>query len=457
MFQNYCRTLACLMLLLSQPDLASANAPVDRPICPGNAGEPLPPAAELSALAERLVRFEQACGGDAGFLAYRGAVLLELGQAEAAAALLERALLIAPEHAGAQADYARALAALGDTRAAQSLVDNLLSRDDVPGGLREQLRDWQRFIGRDQGTSVWQTGGSLTLRAGGETNLNSAPARGSLDLTLPDGPVSLPLAKGSRARGGGALLAEAGVQAGRNLAGGGRLQLLGDIRGRHAPDRSETDYQQYEALAVLTLPEAVANNAHPRAANQFSLGASRLDYGGEQLYEAQRLGAARILQTGPCLTGASVDLENRHFPTSTNLDGRFVGLGGSLRCPLGDARVSLLGRLGLDRAAEKSRPGGDQRRWDLRLAYSRPLAGGELDAEISLGHQGDAEAYSEILENGARRKLARLALRAEWAVPLRTGLDGIVAFEASRQSSNIPLFDIDNAALWLGGRWSWGN
>jgi tetratricopeptide (TPR) repeat protein len=425
--------------------------------CPGNAGEPLPPAAEMAALAGHLAGYEQACGRDAGFLAYRGAVLIQLGQMEAAAALLEQALLIAPELAGAQADYARALAAMGDTRAARSLVDNLLSRNDVPGGLRAQLQDWQGFIGHDQGTSAWQTGGSLTLRLGGETNLNSAPTIGSLDLTLPDGPVTLPLAKSNRAQGGGAALAEASLQAGRNLANGGRLQLLGDIRSRYAPGMDETDYQQYEALAVLTLPVAGANGAAPLAANQFSLGASRLDYGGAQLYEAQRLGVARILQTGACLTGVSLDLENRHFPTAANLDGRFAGLGGSLRCPLAGARVSLLGRLGQDRAVETSRPGGDQQRWDLRATYSRRLAGGMLDAEISLGHQSDDSAYSELLEGGAKRRLTRLGFRAEWAVPLRKGLEGLVSFEASRQDSNIPLFDISNAALWLGGRWSWGN
>jgi hypothetical protein len=412
---------------------------------------------EMTALAERLASLENACRRDAGFLAYRGAVLIQLGQMEAAAALLEQALFIAPEHAGAQADYARALAALGDTHAAQSLIDNLLARSDVPSGLRAQLQNWQRFIGQDQSTLAWQTGGSLTLRAGGETNLNSAPARSSLDLTLPDGTVNLPLSKSNRAQGGAAMLADASLQAGRNLAGGGRLQLLADLRSRHAREMDETDYRQYEALAVLTLPVAGAERGAPQAANQISLGASRLDYGGEQIYDAQRLGLARILQTGVCLTGVSVDAEARHFPTSTNLDGRFFGAGGSLRCPVGKARISLLGRVGEDRAVEADRPGGDQQRWDLRLTYSRALTGGLLDAEFSLGHQADEAAYSELLEQGAKRRLTRLGFRAEWAVPLGKGLEGIISFEASRQNSNIPLFDISNAAIWVGGRWSWGN
>lgn len=457
MYRTRCLTIACLLVYLGFPGLSLADTPHPLSACPGNAGEALPPPAEMSALAERLATYESACRDNPGFLAYRGAVLIQLGQIEAAAALLERALFIAPEHAGAQADYARTLAALGDTHGAQSLIDSLLARSDVPVGVRTQLQDWQKFIGRDMAMAGWQSGGSFTLRGGGETNLNSAPTRNSLDLTLPDRIVTLPLDASNRARSGGAMLAEANFQAGRNLAGGGRLQLLADIRSRHAPSLTETDYQQYEGLAVVTLPVVDAQGKAMQAANQFSLGASRLDYGGEQIYQAQRLGLARILQTGTCLSGASLDAEIRRYPTASNLDGRFAGLGGSLRCPLGAGRISLIGRLGWDRATDKDRPGGHQQRWDLRLAYTRPLAGGRLDAELSLGRQADSAAYSELLESGAKRRLDRVGFRVEWAIPLAKSFEGIATLEASHQNSNIPLFDIGGTAIWLGGRWNWGS
>jgi hypothetical protein len=441
------------VLLLATP--ACADAGVLH--CPGNAGEPLPPRAEMPALAERLAAHEAACRNDAGYLAYRGAVLVELGQVEAAAALLERALFLAPDHGGAQADYARALALLGDARGAQALVGSLLARNDVPQGLRTQLQEWQKFLGRDPETEAWQTGGSLTLRAGWESNLNSATARSSLDLTLPDGPVSLPLADSYRARGGSALMAEANLQAGRNLASGGRLQLLADLRSRSAPTATDTDFQQYEALAVLTLPVAATAGTETQAANQVSLGASRLDYGGEHLYEAQRIGLARIFQTGVCLSGGSLDLEMRRYPAADNLDGRFAGIGGSLRCPLGEGKISLIGRVGEDRAVHASRPGGHQRRLDLRLAYARPLAGGRLEAEISLGRQEDGAAYSALLAGGETRSLTRTGLRAEWALPIRKKIEGLITLEASRQNSNLPLFEIDGSAIWVGVRWHWGN
>lgn len=455
MLSTSCRTFASLLILFSYAGGVHAGDPPMA--CPGNAGESLPPPAETAALAEQLAGLAESCGRDAGFLAYRGAVLIQLGQMEAAAALLERALMIAPELAGAQADYARALAALGDTRGAQSLIDNLLARHDVPDGLRAALQDWQRHAGRDQGSAAWQTGGSLTLRGGHESNLNSAPGRSTLDLTLPDGLYTLPLDSSNRAQGGGAMLAEANIQAGRNLADGGRLQLLADIRGRHAPAMNETDFQQYEGLAVLTLPVGGANGAAPKVANQLSLGASRLDYGGEHIYSAQRIGLARIYQVGACLSGGSLDLELRRFPTSGNLDGRFAGVGGNLRCPVGEARLSMIARVGEDKADSANRPGGDQQRLDWRLAYARPWAGGQLDAEVNFGHQSDLAAYSELLENGAKRHLNRLGFRLEWARPIAKGVEGIVTLESFRQGSNIPLFQISSTAVWLGGRWSWGN
>jgi tetratricopeptide (TPR) repeat protein len=441
-----------MALILGTATVWAAEAGQPGGVCPGGAGEPLPARADLSAAAASLTGFADACRNNAAYLAYHGAILLRLGQFEAAAGLLERALLIDPDLAGAQADYAEALFGLGDIRGARSLADTLLSRADTPPGVRTYLQDWRANLDRVETKDGWQLGGSLTLRVGGESNLNSAPAHSSLDLTLPDGQLAtLPLS--NRARSGWGTLTEAGFQAGRDIAAGGRLQLLADIRGRQAFEVQETNYQQYEFLAVTTFLAGADKAA--TSANQFSLGASRLDYGGERLYEAERLGLARLTSLGGCLAGGSVEMEARRYPTATNLDGRFTGLGASLRCPLGDGRISLLGRVGEDRAENPTRPGGNQMRWDVRMAYGRPLWSGRIETEVNFGHQADAQSYSSLLENGAKRQLSRLGLRAEWSVPVSRGFEGLVTLEASRQKSNLSLFDIDNAALWLGLRWLW--
>ena len=440
--------ILCAGLVFACPSLATT-------FCPGNAGEPLPLPAEMSALAARLAAQETACGNDPGFLAYRGAVLLQLGQAEAAAALLERALMLAPDLAGAQADYARALAYLGDRQAARSLLVSLTNRTDVPPALRPRLQRWQAELADEAPPGTWQTGGSLAWRIGGETNLNSAPALNRLDLTLPEGNVSLPLSANNQAQGGAAHLLELTLKAGRQLDAGGRLQLLADLRGRQAAGATETNYQQLEALAVLTQPVTDAQSRPVPRAHQLSLGISRLDYGGEHLYSAGRLGYAHIFQLNTCIAGGSLEAEARQYPAARNLDGLFAGAGGSLRCPLGPGKLSLIGRLGLDKARD-DRPGGDQSRWDLRLAYDQTIGGGRLETELNLSRQQDSQAYSTLLANGARRHIDRIGLRAEWSIPWQRDIEAFAALETSRQNSNLNLFDITGSALWLGGRWRWG-
>ncbi len=443
------RTLSALAIFLIHLPVAFAASP-----CPGNGGEPLPALAEMSAMAIKLADLEPICGNDPGYLAYRGAVLLELNQAETAGALLERALMMAPHHAGAQADYARALAILGDTRAAHALFESLLERTDVPEGLRGQLQAWKDQLGETKKTSNWQMGGSLGWRFGHDTNLNSAPSSNSLDLTMPDGIVTLPLASGFQ--GGAATMLEANLQASRNLPSGGRLQLLADLRSRHSSEVTATNYLQTEALAILTLPTQPTPETTPPAANQISLGLSRLDYGGAHLYDAGYISLARIFQTGACLAGGSFDAGIRHYPVTPNLDGYFAGTGANLRCPLGSGRISFLGRLGIDKASNPLRPGGDQHRWDLQLTYGYPLGDGQLITEINLGHQQDRAPYNELLANGALRNTLRIGFRAEWVSPMTRQIDAVVVFETSQQNSNLPLFDIKGSVLWLGARWKFG-
>ncbi|PZP49203.1 MAG: hypothetical protein DI596_15860, partial [Azospira oryzae] len=94
--------------------------------CPGDSGEPLPPAGELEALEQALASVASQCADHPGYLAYRGAVLNALGRPAEAALLLERALLLDPRRAGAQIDYAEALAALGERASAVALLRAVL-------------------------------------------------------------------------------------------------------------------------------------------------------------------------------------------------------------------------------------------------------------------------------------------------------------------------------------------
>jgi predicted Zn-dependent protease len=99
-----------------------------RAACPGDAGEPLPAPDKLQALEDTLAPLAAECGRHAGYLAYRGAVLNALGRHAEAALLLEQALLLDPARAGAQIDYAEALAALGDNLSAAAMLRDVAAR-----------------------------------------------------------------------------------------------------------------------------------------------------------------------------------------------------------------------------------------------------------------------------------------------------------------------------------------
>ncbi len=419
--------------------------------CPGDAGEPLPPFEKLPALERELVRLAPQCSGQAAYLAYRGAVLNALGRPAEAAALLEQALLLDPLRAGAQIDYAEALAALGDTAAAGALLRDLLARPDVPALLRPQLA--LRLNALDAlpawsgpGTG-WQGGGSLTLRAGRESNLNSAPARDTLTLTLPGGDAVLLLAERFRARAGAAFLAEASGQLIRPLEGGAALQFHGEARLRASP--SGTGTRQFQAVAAWSQPLTAGEAL-------FSLGATQLHYGGADLYHALRIAASRDWPGGVCRPRLGAEAETRRYPVAPELEGRFLGAGAGLTCSLGLGRLNRLTlavRSGRD-AAQASRPGGDQRHSDLRLAWDRSLGGGRLHVDLLWSQQQDAAGYSPLLENGATRRLERASLRLEYAYPVSPGWALLASLEGMAQRSNLPLFDLSGRAFTLGLRWT---
>jgi hypothetical protein len=131
------------------------------------------------------------------------------GQAEL---LLERALMFQPEHAQALLQLATLLAQRDRLESAQALIDMLLQDPRTPPAHRRQLQallDSTRPTG-PTGAQASATGSSAeTLRPTGRTQLllsvgHSRNPLGitsatQLTLTLPEGPVALPLATQSRA------------------------------------------------------------------------------------------------------------------------------------------------------------------------------------------------------------------------------------------------------------------
>jgi hypothetical protein len=427
--------------------------------CPGDAGEPLPPRDQLAALEQELGRLTPACSKQPGFLAYRGAVLNGLGRWAEAAMLLEEALLLDPYRASAQIDYAETLAALGDAPAASALLRELLARPDVPPTLRPELERrlntveaLQRFdllsgLRKFTGTG-WQGEATVAVRAGYDSNLNSAPSRDALTLTLPGGDAVLLLADRFRARGGTAEIAEASGHLARPLDGGASLQFYGEARARGSSVATGTDYQQAQVVAAWSQPTNTGDTL-------LSVGATTLHYGGEQLYQALRMAASRDWHLDGCRPRLGLEFEWRRYPAVRELDGRFLGASTGAACLLGLNRLTVAVRAGEDHAVG-DRPGGDQRQADMRVAWAGRLGDGSLLADILLTHQQDGAGFSPLLENNARRRLNRLGLHLEYAYPIVPGWAVLATFDTTVQRSNLPLFDIHGHAVYLGLRWRSG-
>jgi len=424
--------------------------------CPGNAGELIPPAAELKALDDELAGLTAQCANDAGYLAYRGAVLNALGKADEAAGFLEQALLLNPDLAGAKVDYAEALAATGDTSAASALLKDLLARPDVPPDLRahlvrrlnafealhrfDALTGLQTWIGTD-----WQGTAAISVRAGHDSNLNSAPSRDTLTLTFPGGEAELLLAERFRRRGGATGLVEASGQAARRLEGGAALQFYGEGRARLSPSNADTDYQQGQMAVGWSKPLASGDAL-------FALSGTHLHYGGADLYSSARFSISRDWVYKDCRPRIGGETEWRRYPAASELEGQFYGLTAGLACLLGSDRLAAAMRIGRD-FAQRDRTGGDQRQVDLRVAWLASVGNGTLLADAVVTLQRDEHGFSPLLESNATRRLTRASLHLEYAYPIASGWAVLVTADGTVQRSNLDLFDIAGRAVYLGLRW----
>ncbi|HSH90155.1 MAG TPA: tetratricopeptide repeat protein, partial [Ramlibacter sp.] len=206
-----CTLLFCSSMAHGQEQRAPAACPV-QPRYPLS-NDP----AQLQVLAAALERVasDPGCLKDASFHAWRGAILVATGHPAEAVESLERALLIEPDLPGAALDLAQAFAQLGDQASATALLDRLRQRNDLPEPIRiaiDQRRAAlasQAVAGRNaDGGTGWHSRWQVSGLVGYDTNLNNAPFRTEITLTLPD-PVLVTLDPAARPQKGAALLTSA--------------------------------------------------------------------------------------------------------------------------------------------------------------------------------------------------------------------------------------------------------
>lgn len=474
----------------AQPQAAPLSTP---PSCAASPVYPLPAGTPaLQALLAQLNAQTPLCLQNAPFYAWRGAVLLALRQPAAAAEALERALLLDPNLPGAQLDYADALLGVGDTASARGLLSQVAQRTDLPANLRPVLSRELAAID----PNVWRTRWLFSTAQGTDSNLNNAPAASELTLTFPQGPVTLSLLEASRPQRGSANLSTA-QWLGIKPVGSQLWLLQAELRSRHT-DSSATRYQQADVSASwLQAPDA------PR---QWIVrtGLTKVDFGGQALLQGARLSVLHQWQpvvapavastagqggypapnqpayqpanqpsqaASACRPSAGLEAEARRYPVSPELNGRYTGLLAAVNCSVADVpgssalqspllsqqQLGLQLRLGSDQPDNGARPGGSNRRLEVRATWEARLGAYKASTDYNHTRQLDASGYSLLLADNLARRISRHSLRAELARPLPGGwlggADGFVSFEVNRQSSNLAAFESRQQALYTGLRW----
>ena len=394
---------------------------------------------------ERLKRLESYCLTRADYYAYQGALLVSLGRGAQAIESLERALLLAPDMPGVQFDYAQALAQGGERKSAGALLQSLLERDDLHPDFRGFLQKQQTQLLRPH----WTFDFKATSLLGYESNLNSAPSARFYTFTPSSGEVVLELDSGSRPKSGSAWLNSFSATGATELGAGEAIYVLADLR--HRQSGGATDYLQAEGSVVWRAPKLQGLSAQGNHPN-LRLGVSQLEFGGRTLFQGLRTEASLEFPVWSCQGRGGLAREGRKFPGSPNNDGTYLGILVSTHCLIGNNLASFQFNTGSDRPDNEFRAGGNQRRSELGFGWTRSFQAFEANLVGAYSIARDGQAYSPLIGSGATRELNRALVRAEIRVPINETWIWVVAAEASRQTSNLDLFDVESRALYAGIR-----
>lgn len=413
------------------------------------------PQAAEQALATHIQRLHQ-CQYQAPWLAAMGTTLNRLGRYAQAAEYLERALLLEPQHTSVQMEYAIALAGGADQPSALALLHALRADASLTPQMRQAV---EQQIARWTASSP--QGGSrsyVQVRLGRDSNLLGAPNLGSLTLTLPGQTLQLPLDASYLQRSGNYRRLDAGWNIQQ-----GAWQAAVNASGRDSPQEPTAALQQIQAAGEHTGPGHYASASAAYLQSQAGTRYRALGLAAGRQWDNARPGSTR----SACRSRAGAQWQQRTLVNSPSLSGHYGGLAWQRTCEPG-ASAPQAGALqawqwsaswGRDLPTQAGRPGGAQQQASLRLlALGAGAAPGQqwlLDAELY--RQQDTRGYSPLLQNNARRHLTRLALRAEYALPLpdAPAWQLMVGAEWQQQQSNLPLFQQKSQGAYMALRRQW--
>ena len=468
---------------------------------------------DQNAWIERLRVLEPGCLKSAGFYAVLGQWLLVTRYPRDAIEALERSLLIEPDQAGVQLDFALALAESGFAVIAKALADQIMKRPDVPLALKEkinELRSTELSQKKDKEGSkleistsqreglsstkeqdsgeLWEVSGNVQMMLGYDNNLNSASFVNTVNLTLPNGIVPLTLDPSSLPRGGSTMVASSQIIV-QHPWGEHKLIMSGSWMGRDTPQDPSLSFHNEEFLATLK-PKSDLGWHFKSVLNHFELGASNfynglsiitwkqtegLGFDREDLssFVNENLGSivpdgvnTSLLNSGMtradalrCFNKWGAEVDRRTYAQDASQNGLYAGLLIGGLCRLNRSQFNLVFQSGVDWASDKLRAGGNQNRQDLRFQWFKNYEKSRLGVEIGQQWLKDSTTYSDLL-GGIERKTQRNSFRlsyqyqiAEKLSMIAGDLDWVFSIERQAFRSTIGLFNLRGDSVQTGLKW----
>lgn len=370
------------------------------------------------------------------------------GRLDEAELLLERVLMLMPSHAEARLDFALLLARRGQADAARALILGLAQDPRTPADHATQLRALAARLPNTETPqasaaaataaaprpatgalplstptapppTLWRAEAALSA----STNPMSRTGAEGVVLTLPDGPVTLPLS--TRPQAG-------------TVAGAGLLRLQG-------PTGLEVSVQRMDRSATAAAYRAAAWGVLPSPAPQAGLPPLQWQLQTLRGFDNLRRHAAALAAPGP---GGAQRLVLGAYAEPSQQDRGWLlraehrggqATDGPAAPPSPWGLAGLQWQASAERSASTARAQGY---WRLNLALEAPLGPGRrLQAQATAQH--DTHPYSPLLENNSRRRLLTTYLGLDqqftWHAVAPGHLLTLRLFTTQR-SSNLELF-----------------
>jgi tetratricopeptide (TPR) repeat protein len=408
---------------------------------------------------EQLTALADACDENAFFHAFLGAQLLAAGQTEAAAVVLEKALLINPDLPGAQLDFAQALAQIGLKGSAIAILNEVLQRPDIQPALKNQLSKAQPLKAQPS----WQWQALAQTAYGHESNLNSATYTDSLTLYLSNGPVTLGLTDNAKPVSGDAFKTSVSLLGTLRGAGLQELSVNAALSSKDGAASAGGNNRTAEGALKYSLSIAAGNAS---GVLQMAAGATQFWLGSQTAYTDQSLQIKYNWDTmgAACKLAPSIGAIGQKFPQAPTLNGTYTYARMDWVCRTSknqETHVAL--GAGQDKAQDVNRPGGNRARSDMHIRHEQivqlpvlPYVGnltGQLTAWLRHAQSKDKLAYSDLLgdlKSDTKRTDAGLGY---W-VPITKLWSAGLNIETTSQRSNNTLFNLKNSAIYAGIRWA---